>query len=70
MKDIKVVVKKMDRNSRKMAIYHFMKKMEREIFVLSVITCSAPQNDCLNFIFVKYIKVVVKKMAINGLKIQ
>ena len=28
-------------------------------------TCSAPQNDRLNFCFVKYIKVVVEKMARN-----
>ena len=48
--------------------------MEREIFVFCVITfepikiwtCSAPQNDSLNFSFVKDIKVVVKKMAGNG----
>ena len=46
-----------------------LKKREMEIFVFCVITfepimikiCSAPQNDRLNFSFVKDIKVVVKK---------
>ena len=50
--------------------------MEGEIFLFCVITvepmkiqtCSALQNDGLNFSFVKYIKVVVKKMARNGRK--
>ena len=47
-----------------------------EIFAFCVITfepievqtLSVPQNDRLNLSFVKYIKVVVKKMARNGRK--
>ena len=32
-------------------------------------TCSAPQNDCLNFSFVKDIHVVGEKIARNGRKL-
>ena len=35
---------------------------------IEILTCLAPQNDCLNFSFVKDIKVVVKKMTRNGRK--
>jgi hypothetical protein len=35
---------------------------------IEVQTCSAPQNDCLNLVFVKDIKVVAKKMARNHSK--
>jgi hypothetical protein len=35
---------------------------------IEVQTRSVPQNDRLNLSFVKYIKVVVKKMARNGRK--
>ena len=35
---------------------------------IEVQTCSAPQNDRLNFSFVKDIEVVGKKMARNGRK--
>ena len=34
-----------------------------------IYTCSAPQNDHLNFSFVKDIKVVVKKMTRNRRKV-
>ena len=70
MKDIEVVVEKMARNRRKMAIYFFVKKkLEREIFVFFVITfeptkimtCLAPQNDRLNLSLVKYIQVIAQK---------
>ena len=52
----------------------FKKKTEREIFAFCVITfeasmiwtCSAPQNDRLNFSFVKDIKVLVKTIVRNG----
>ena len=53
-----------------------MKKTEREIFAFCVITFepiktqtrSAPQNDCLNFSFVKDTPVVGEKMARKGWK--
>ena len=35
---------------------------------IEIQTCSAPQNDCLNLVFVKDIKVIPKKMARNGRK--
>ena len=35
---------------------------------IEVQTCSAPQNDRLNLVFVKDIKLVAKKMARNGRK--
>ena len=53
-----------------------LKKTEREIFAFCVITFepiktqtrSAPQNDCLNFSFVKDTPVVGEKMARKGWK--
>ena len=36
---------------------------------IEVQTCSAPQNDRLNLVFVKDIKVVVKKMTRNRRKV-
>ena len=77
MKGIKVVVKTTARNGQKMAVYHFMSYLAKSrkiyIFVFCVInfepidiwSCSTPQNDGLNFSFVKDIRVVVKKMARN-----
>ena len=51
MKDIKVVVEKTAINRRKTAIYHFVvSHFQKNIF-------AAPQNDHLNFSFVKDVKV-------------
>ena len=54
----------------------YRKKMEMEIFAFCVITvvpimiqtCSTPQNDRLNFHFVKNFHIVGTKMARNGCK--
>ena len=56
--------------------YKMAKKKEAEIFAFCVITfepikiktCSAPQNDRLNFSFVKDIYVYGGKVARNGSK--
>ena len=52
------------------------KKTEMKIFAfcvttfepIKILTCSAPQNDCLNFSFEKDKHVVGKKMTRYGLK--
>ena len=61
---------------KKQVFTKLKKKMEKEIFAFCVITfepiklqtCSAPQNDRLNFSFMKDIYVVGEKMASKGRK--
>jgi hypothetical protein len=77
VKDIHVDGGKLARNGGKTTIYiSWVSQVRKNIFAFCVITsepievqtCSAPQNDRLNLSFVKYIKVIVKKMARNGQK--
>ena len=75
MKDRKVIVEKKARNGRKTESICELAKSEKKYLHLchnfwtkKIWSCSAPQNECLNFGFVKDIKVVVKKMARNGRK--
>ena len=58
----------------KWGVFYKIKKWKRKYFCvipfepIKFLTCSAPQNDRLNFSFVKDIHVVGEKMARNGRK--
>ena len=75
VKDIYVDGEKLARNGRKTTIYIlWVSQVRKNIFAFCVITfepieiqtCSAPQNDCLNFSFVKDRHGNVEKMARKG----
>jgi hypothetical protein len=77
VKDVYVNSRKLARNGRKTAIYHFVSsQVQKNMFAFCVITFepielqtrSAPQNDRLNLSFVKDTYVDGKKVARNGRK--